>query len=61
MVHMVDHLNQTVISKCCGHCAFEKESLAVEEEVKRLFFSVLSCHRNCSVVRGRGEDILIKS
>lgn len=34
---LADHLNQTVISKCCGHCAFEKASLVVEEEMKRLF------------------------
>lgn len=32
MVYMVDHLNRMVISKCCGNtCAFEKESLVVEE------------------------------
>lgn len=39
MVYMVDHLNCMVISKCCGNtCAFEKESLVVEEEMRH--FSV---------------------
>lgn len=37
MVHMVDHLDQVMISKYCGHYAFEKESLVVEEEMKRSF------------------------
>ena len=34
---LADHLSQTVISKCCGHCAFEKATLVVEEEMRRLF------------------------
>lgn len=46
MVHMVDHLDQVMISKYCGHYAFEKESLVVEEEMKRsIMFFTHSCLR----------------
>lgn len=55
---MVDHLNQIVISKC-AHYPFGKESWGVEEKMKRLVFRVLSpFQRNCSVLRGTGEDSL---
>lgn len=61
MVHMVDHLNHLAISKC-GHYAFEKEFLAVEDKMKRGFFIVFSpCQRNCSIIRWRGEDIVVKA
>lgn len=36
MVHVAHHLNQTVISKYCGHSAFEKASLIVKESVSCL-------------------------
>lgn len=37
MVHVAHHLNQSVMSKYCGHSAFEKASLIVKEEMKSLF------------------------
>lgn len=42
MVHVTHHLNQTVMSRYCGHNAFEKASLIVKEEMKSLFQCLVS-------------------